>query len=110
MDLKNQTIAILGAGRSGLAAARLARAGGARPVVFDTGRPDKLANDLAKLHTENFVTVTGLDAARQSVEQEKFDLVVTSPGIDASWELPRIFTTRGVPLIGEIEFAWRHLQ
>ncbi len=110
MDLKNQTIAILGAGRSGLAAARLARAGGATPVVFDTGSPAKLVNDLAKLHAENFTTVTGIDGAKQSAAQEKFDLVVTSPGIDASWELPRLFTSRSIPLIGEIEFAWRHLK
>ncbi len=110
MNLKNQTIAILGAGRSGQAAARLARAGGARPVVFDTGSPAKLVNDLAKLHAENFTTVIGLDNARQFAAQEKFDLVVTSPGIDASWELPQLFTSRDVPLIGEIEFAWRHLQ
>ncbi len=110
MDLQNQTIAILGAGRSGLSAARLARAGGARPVVFDTGSPEKLVNDLAKLHTENITTVIGIDAAHQFAPKEKFDLVVTSPGIDASWELPRVFTSRGVPLIGEIEFAWQHLQ
>lgn len=110
MNLQNQSIAILGAGRSGLAAARLARAGGARPVVFDTGSPEKLAGDLAKLHAENITAVTGLSGARQIAEQEKFDLVVTSPGIDATWELPVIFTSRGIPLIGEIEFAWRHLQ
>ena len=110
MKLAGQTIAILGAGRSGLSAARLARKLGARPVVFDSGNPAKLANDLAKLHAESFETVTGIEGAEQSAVKEAFDLVVTSPGIDASWDLPRVFTSRNVPLIGEIEFAWRELQ
>jgi UDP-N-acetylmuramoylalanine--D-glutamate ligase len=110
MEFAGQTIAILGAGRSGLGAARLSRKLGARPVVFDTGDAKKLATDLAKLEAENFDAVCGLDHARQISAKEKFDLVVTSPGIDASWELPRLFTSRGVPLIGEIEFAWRQLR
>ncbi len=110
MDLTNQTIAILGAGRSGLAAARLARAGGAQPVVFDTGSPAKLADNLATLHAQNITAVIGLAEAQQFVAKTNFDLVVISPGMDASWELPRIFTAKGIPLIGEIEFAWRHLK
>ncbi|MCE9518923.1 MAG: UDP-N-acetylmuramoyl-L-alanine--D-glutamate ligase [Verrucomicrobia bacterium] len=110
MELNGQTIAILGAGRSGLGAARLARKLGARPVVFDTGDAGKLTPDLAKLRAENFEFIPGLEGAKQSAAQEKFNLVVISPGIDASWELPRIFTSLAVPLIGEIEFAWRQLR
>ena len=36
--------------------------------------------------------------------------MVTSPGLDASWPLPKVFTDAGVPLIGEMEYAWRALQ
>jgi UDP-N-acetylmuramoylalanine--D-glutamate ligase len=110
MDVRGQTIAILGAARSGLGAARLARQLGARPMVFDSGDPVKLAGDLARLRAENIEAVIGMDAAKQVVAGENFSLVVTSPGIDASWPLPRVFTDRGVPLIGEIEFAWRVLR
>lgn len=110
MDFKGQTLAILGAARSGLGAARLARKLGARPVVFDTGDPAKLAGDVAKLRAENFEAVLGLDAAKQAAVIENFSLVVTSPGIDAGWPLPRVFTDRGIPIIGEIEFAWRALR
>jgi len=35
-------------------------------------------------------------------------LAVLSPGIDPAWELPRRVVAAGVPMIGEIEFAWRH--
>ena len=110
MELKGKTIAILGAARSGLSAARLARQLGARPVVFDSGDPAKLAGDVARLKAENIEFVSGLDGAQKASTAEPFHLVVTSPGIDASWPLPRVFTDRGVPLIGEIEFAWRVLR
>jgi len=110
MGYAGQSIAILGAGRSGLAAARLARKLGARPVLFDTGDADKIAADVAKLRADNFEVVLGIDPAKETAAKEKFDLVVTSPGIDAGWELPRLFTSRGVSLIGEIEFAWRQLR
>lgn len=105
-----KTIAILGAGRSGLAAARLARRLGASPVVFDTGKPEKLEADLAKLRAENIDVALGLAAAEERAARTAFDLAVTSPGIDAAWDLPRLFTRRDVPLIGEIEFAWRELR
>jgi UDP-N-acetylmuramoylalanine--D-glutamate ligase len=110
MELAGQNIAILGAGRSGLGAARLARKLGARPMVFDTGDEKKLAADLARLRADGFEVVPGLEGARRFSADLKFDLVVTSPGIDAGWELPRLFTSRGAPLIGEIEFAWRELR
>jgi UDP-N-acetylmuramoylalanine--D-glutamate ligase len=110
MEHAGQTIAILGAGRSGLAAARLARKLGARPVVFDTGDAGKVANAAARLRADNFEVILGIDSAKEAAAKEKFDLVVTSPGIDAGWELPRLFTSRGVSLIGEIEFAWRQLR
>ncbi len=78
-------------------------------MVFDTGDANKLAGDFARLRAESVDLVSGLDEARHAAA-ENFDLVVISPGIDAGWELPRLFTSRGVPLIGEIEFGWRELR
>jgi UDP-N-acetylmuramoylalanine--D-glutamate ligase len=107
-DLTGQNIAILGAGRSGLGAARLVRKLGGTAVVFDDGDPLKLLGALQNLKDDAFTSVIGLDAAASSVVDTKFSLVVTSPGLDASWPLPRVFTDAGVPLIGEIEFAWQN--
>ena len=98
MNLAGQSIAILGAGRSGLGASRLARLLGARPVVFDTGDASKLAGDFARLRAESIDLVSGLNDAKRSAATENFDLAVISPGIDAGWELPRLFTSRRVPL------------
>jgi len=110
MDLKGQHLAILGAGRSGLGAAKLARKHGATCVVFDDGDPAKLTGAVADLSAAGFTSSIGLEKAKAAVTQTHFDLCVTSPGLDAGWPLPRVFTDAGVPLIGEMEFAWRALS
>jgi len=110
MNLNGQPIAILGAGRSGLGAARLARKLGGQPVVFDEGDPQKMQRAVQDLEKEGFSCVLGLDAARAACQATPFSLVVISPGLDAGWPLPSVFTEAGVPLVGEIEFSWRAMS
>ncbi len=110
LEITGKQVAILGAGRSGLGAARLARKLGATPVIFDDGDPVKLQSTFANLNVEGFATVNGLSEAKAAIAEKGFDLVVTSPGIDASWPLPRLFTESGVPLIGEIEFGYQAMN
>lgn len=107
-NLTGQNIAVLGAGRSGLGAARLVRKLGGTAVVFDDGDPVKLQGAAQNLTNDGFTSIVGLDAARACIASTTFSLVVTSPGLDASWPLPSLFTSAGVPLIGEIEFAWQN--
>lgn len=101
-----QHFAILGAGRSGLGAARLARQHGAGVTVLDEGDPVKIKAALDRLHAEGFQTVSGRDAAEFAVTPGLFQRVIISPGLDAGWPLPRKFTDAGVPLEGEMEFAF----
>jgi UDP-N-acetylmuramoylalanine--D-glutamate ligase len=103
-----QHIAILGAGRSGLAAARLARAEGAQATVFDTGSEADLAPKLKLLADEGIPFVVDQAARDLMVQPGQFDLVVTSPGIDESWPLPQAFIRVGVPFTGETEFAFQY--
>lgn len=102
MKFASQHIAILGAGRSGLGAARLARQEGALVTVIDEG--DAVKTD--KLDAEGFKTVIGQAARDLIVKPGDFQLVVISPGLDAHWPLPKKFTDAGVPLTGETEFAF----
>lgn len=104
--LDTQRIAILGAGRSGLAAARLARVHGASVTVFDTGTTAELKSKLAALESESIPFVIDQAASDLVVSPGQFDLCVTSPGIDESWPLPQKFITAGVPFTGETEFAF----
>ncbi len=110
MNLTGQNVAILGAGRSGLGAARLARKLGGQPMIFDDGDPTKLQSAAANFAKDSIPFVVGLDDARAEIQKTPFALVVTSPGLDVGWPLPKAFTGAGVPLIGEMEFAWRDMQ
>ena len=95
---RNQRFAVLGAGRSGLGAARLARLHGAEVTIFDEG-------DKAK-PVEDFKCVLGQVARDLVVKAGDFDLVIISPGLDEHWPLPAKFTAAGVPLVGETEFGF----
>ena len=110
MELSGKHIAILGAGRSGLGVAKLARKQGASCIVFDDGDPAKLVKAVADLGSAGFDSAIGLENAKLALVHGTFDLCVTSPGLDASWPLPRVFTDAGIPLMGEMEFAWRALS
>ncbi len=94
-----QRFAILGAGRSGLGAARLACQHGAHATIFDEGDP-------AKIKTAGFPAVLGDAAKAFAVDPGAFDLAIISPGLDAGWPLPKKFTAAGVPLTGEMEFGF----
>ena len=101
-----QHFAILGAGRSGLGAARLARLHGAEVTVFDEGEPEKIKGALDRQHAEGFRTVVGKQARELVVQPCEYQRVIISPGLDAGWPLPKKFTDVGVALEGETEFAF----
>jgi len=98
MKFASQHFAILGAGRSGLGAARLARLHGAEVTIFDEGEKAK--------PVEYFPCVLGQPARDLVVKPGDFDRVIISPGLDKHWPLPKKFTDAGVPLVGETEFAF----
>ena len=105
MTRAGQSIAVLGLGASGRGAARLARQLGAEVVVYDSGSSEALQAAAHALRADGTPVELG---AVQPTPGRSFDLAVLSPGIDPSWELPRNFLAAGVPVIGEIEFAWQH--
>ena len=107
-NLTGQHLAILGAGRSGLGAARLARRLGAQVTVFDEGNPDKLGASLERLRAESFEVVVGTAARERLLQAGEFSEAVLSPGLDAGWPLPQRFAASGTHLTGEMEFGFRH--
>lgn len=107
-DLTGQHLAILGAGRSGLGAARLARRLGARVTVFDEGEPAKLGAALERLRAEAFEVIAGAAVRERELIAGEFAAAVLSPGMDAGWPLPQRFAAAGARLTGEMEFGFRH--
>ncbi|MFV1993854.1 MAG: UDP-N-acetylmuramoyl-L-alanine--D-glutamate ligase [Verrucomicrobiales bacterium] len=102
--MKEKKIAVLGAGKSGVAAARLGFREGASISVRDNGSRGVDSATRASLHSSGIELLEG-DAALESAAA--CDLAVLSPGVDPRSALACAFTDAGVPLVGEIEFADR---
>ncbi len=104
MDYTGKHAAVLGLGRSGEAAARLLLGSGAAVTVLDSGDPAARRIAAEQLSSRGARVVLGNDALRCAQE---FDFAVLSPGIDPGVPLARRPVEAGIPLLGEIELAFR---
>ena len=105
MRYKNQTVAVLGAGLSGTAAALLLKAEGANVTVLDSAEEKRLLKStLDNLRVQGVRVIAGAEADRDS---GKYDFVVLSPGIDPDSSLAQNFSSRKIDMIGELELGWQ---
>lgn len=100
MDLHGQQIAVLGAGRSGRAAAVLAKRLGGEVTLYDSRGEDAFADIPEGISCHPGAT---LDTGRGV----QADLVVVSPGIETGGEFVQSFAQGAGELIGETELASR---
>lgn len=98
-------IAVLGAVRSGLAAARLAQRKGSAVTLFDEADTSKLSRSIDAAAQAGIKLVHGATASDAVIQPGDFDLCILSPGFDLAWPLPAKFAAAGIPLTGELEFA-----
>ena len=101
MTLAGKNVVILGAGRSGRAAAALALREGAEVHVHDAAAA--IEGMPAEVHLHPGATAD----AGQAV---KSDLVVVSPGIDTFGPLVAAYAANAGELVGETEFAARYYK
>lgn len=102
MELHERKVVVLGAGRSGLAAAELLLHLGARPLVTDLRRAEKLPH---------LQPLEGVSLELGSHPDSLWDdaaAVVLSPGIPPTAPPVREAERRGLPQIAEIELAAAH--
>ena len=101
MNLTNKKISILGAVRSGIAAAKLAKRLGAIPFVSDSGSSEKLS--VAK---EEFAK-SGIEFEFGGHSEKVFDceFIVTSPGVPSDAKVIIEAQEKGIPVYSEVEFA-----
>jgi UDP-N-acetylmuramoylalanine--D-glutamate ligase len=105
IDLQGKRVLVVGLGRSGVAAARLCAARGARVTVTDSRGAGDLGAALASLPA-------GVEQALGGHPEAVFtgaDLIVLSPGVP---EIPalRAARTAGVAITGEMELASRFVS
>lgn len=103
MTLTGKHIAILGAGRSGRAAAALALREGATVSAWDTAGPEAFSEMPPGVELHPNATETD---GRQLVS----DLLVVSPGIDTFGPYVAAFSQNTGEVIGEVELAARYFS
>lgn len=104
LDLKGRSVVVLGAGRSGLAAARALLRHGARVTVSDAKPLDQLAAAAAGAARLGFQLSAG---GHPEALLAGLGLVVISPGVPNSIPFVKAARARGVPVISEIELSFR---
>lgn len=101
MKLKGQNVAVLGAGRSGRAAALFCVRLGAEVTVYDT---NEISGEWPKEVTLHSCATTEVGL------QTKADLVVVSPGIETEGEFAQAFAKGSGGFIGEMELAFQNYE
>lgn len=101
LNLKRKRVTILGAARSGMAAARLLKNMGAQIFVSDSAASDKKGSEIQALQEVGIEFEFG----RHSERIFSADLAVLSPGIPVRSDLVQKFLQRKIPVYSEIEIA-----
>ncbi|HEY2905683.1 MAG TPA: UDP-N-acetylmuramoyl-L-alanine--D-glutamate ligase [Vicinamibacterales bacterium] len=103
-DVRGKRVTVAGAARSGIAAAELLASRGAQVTLSDTkaelAEAERLRQRGVRIELGGHVVETFTSA----------DLVVLSPGVAPDQPMVKAARERGVPVIGEIELAFRWLQ
>lgn len=101
MDIRGKKISIIGAVRSGIGAAKLAKQFGAIPFVSDGSQKEKLAKSISVFDAERIAYEYGAHTDRVY----DCDFIVTSPGVPSDSPVLVEAAKRKIKIISEVEFA-----
>jgi UDP-N-acetylmuramoylalanine--D-glutamate ligase len=107
LELATKNILVIGLGKTGIATARFAAAKGAIVTVSDEKRKEELQEALGSLAGLSLRVFTG---AADPAIVEGIDLVVPSPGVPPFNPILREAERRGIPVVSEVELAYRFLR
>jgi UDP-N-acetylmuramoylalanine--D-glutamate ligase len=98
---------VIGIGKSGIAAARLAKRQGQQVTVSDSKTSEALQQTQQTLEAEGIAVKLGDSFQPDPTQMQQ---IVVSPGVP--WDLPALVKARnfGIETIGEMELAWRSLH
>lgn len=105
MDVKGKKVTIIGAAKSGIAAANLVQRLGGTARISDSQPLEKIEKALSGLKDRSRVEIEANGHTREFVCAS--DLVVASPGVWKDAQPLEWARAAGIPVMGEIEFAWR---
>jgi len=104
MDVNGKQVVVLGLGISGMEAAILLQEHGAHVMVRDNAAADSKVNRRAEALRQRGITV---QLGAEIPAADRFDFCVLSPGINPNAPLVRGLKAAGVPILGELEVAYR---
>ena len=107
MELKNKRVLVVGLGRSGVASAFFLQEHGAKVIVSDSKSEAQLQGEVSALLDRGISIETGQHGQRTFRDQ---DLIVVSPGVPSDQPQLQHARSLGIPVIGEVELAFRFLQ
>ena len=100
---------VVGLARSGVAAGLLLRGRGEEVIGLDSGSADRPSLAAAARRLSEAGVEVHLDASGQALAARAGTLI-KSPGVPAHAPVVVAARARGVPVLGEVEFAWRLLD
>ncbi|MCA1849854.1 MAG: UDP-N-acetylmuramoyl-L-alanine--D-glutamate ligase, partial [Acidobacteria bacterium] len=104
MEVGGKKVLVIGAARSGIAAARFLAARGAIVALNDRKPLEEWSAEALALKAEGVATLAG-DVPSWLLDQ--VELVVLSPGVPSKSIPVRYAERAGAEVIGEVELAWR---
>lgn len=106
-ELENKRVAIVGLGKSGIAASQLLCSLGARLIINDKKSKEEILKDLVAVNgkIEQIIGGGHLPEVLESAE-----IIVVSPGVPLSTPAIVSAVYKGIPVIGEIELSWQILN
>ncbi|KUO52484.1 MAG: hypothetical protein APF76_05475 [Desulfitibacter sp. BRH_c19] len=103
MDFKEKKVLIIGMARSGIAAAKILKEQRAIVSIYDQKPLEKLVKELKTLSGLNIDYYLG--GSEPEISTDKFDLVVTSPGVPLTAAPITTAFGKGLPVWSELELA-----
>lgn len=105
MKLEGKRALVIGAGKSGVAAANALARSGAAVFLYDRKPGTELDGDT--LQFLEYCCTALFFGGKEPETSESFDLLVMSPGVPTDLPLVRRVTQAGAMLIGELELAYQ---
>lgn len=100
---QNKRVLIIGMARSGIAAAKLLLKAGGIPILSDSRAEEAFGTDLDELRGTACEFHLGEDTL---VLLDNADIVVISPGVPITAPVVQRAKENGIPVLGELEFAY----
>lgn len=104
MELRNKQVLVLGAGISGIAVAKVAKALGAKVTISDNKAIESLGHIADTLNQLGIELIPG---TQSDILLQNMDMVIPSPGISIYHHLLQQAIKQRIEVISEVEFAYR---